>query len=715
MSETTTTQTTPDTPDAIATLLDAARITAVLPGAHGRILATVQQLNGKGTDYVTQLHELTPDETAAPGATVQLTRSDESVSSVAPLTTEDSDGRIYFLSSRPASETNPDATDQSPGSSLWVLPGRGEAKQLLTRPWGFQQIQVSERHLVAALRVHTQAEDEAQHAELVEQRETASVSGILHTTYPSRYWDHDLPAGRTVLGVAELPQTADQAPEFRWISLPQGRLLDWDLSRDGSTVVATLQQNTAASVDATVAVRIDLPSGATTELTRSTPETSLSTGRISPDGTRVVLHRYQRWTPQQNLEVSTHLLRLDTQERQEGQERQETRLWPELDRWVDPVWATDRHLASTSDDLGTGAIWFGTDDAAAPSRVTAQIDTYDDAPDALATARHYTGLTALPRPTDSSALHFYALADGITVAPSPVVITVTPHTSNSPDTELLPLAHPGTPLHSPGALRSVTATAEDGTRLRAWLVTPEGPGPHPLAVLVHGGPWGSWNAWTYRWNPGAFVEAGYAVLLPDPAISTGYGQAMIDRGQQQLGGTPYTDILALTDAAIAREEIDETRTALAGGSYGGYMANWMAGHTGERFRCIVTHASLWDTTSMGRTTDNAEWDRSMAEQSAEYSPHLYAEHIRVPLLVIHGNQDHRVPIGQALELWHALHTRAPQLLDDDGATRHRYLYYPDEGHWILKRGNAESWYRTVLGFLDDHVRGQKTTPPVTLG
>ncbi|WBL18389.1 alpha/beta hydrolase family protein [Citricoccus sp. NR2] len=714
MSEPRETTDTPDTstaPDAITTLLDAARITAVLPGPHGRILATVQQLNGKGTDYVTQLHELTADEMASPGTSVQLTRSDESVSAVSPLTTEDSDGRVYFLSSRPAAETDPNATEHSPGASLWVLPGRGEAQRLLTRPWGFNDLRASERHLVTTFRVHSQAENDSQHAELVEQRTTASVSGILHTTYPSRYWDHDLPAGRTVLGVAELPATADQAPEFRWVALPQGRLLDWDLSRDGSFVVATLQQNTAASVDATVAVRIDLPSGETTELIRSTPETSVSTGQISPDGTRVVLHRHQRWTPQQNLQASTHLFSLDKQNAQN-----ETRLWPELDRWVDPIWVTNRQLAATSDDLGAGAIWYGADDDAAPQRMTPQVDTYTDTPNTLVTARHYSGLTTLPRTdatlddTNTTPIRLYALADAITQAPEPIVLTLATDTA-----EILPLAHPGTPLRSPGQLRSVTATAEDGTELRAWLVTPEGPGPHPLAVLVHGGPWGSWNAWTYRWNPGAFVEAGYAVLLPDPAISTGYGQSMIDRGQQQLGGTPYTDILALTDAALLRPEIDESRTALAGGSYGGYMANWMAGHTEDRFRCIVTHASLWDTTSMGRTTDNAEWDRAMAEQSAEFSPHLYAEQIQVPLLVIHGNQDHRVPIGQALELWHALHTRTPQLLDDDGATVHRYLYYPDEGHWILKRGNAESWYRTVLDFLDVHVRGETSTPPATLG
>src|SRR5690625_6969848 len=105
-----------------------------------------------------------------------------------------------------------------------------------------------------------------------------------------------------------------------------------------------------------------------------------------------------------------------------------------------------------------------------------------------------------------------------------------------------------------------------------------------------------------------------------PIFSTGYGQSMIDRGQHELGGAPFTDIMALTDAVVARDDIDAERTAFAGGSYGGDMANWVAGHTCDRFRCIVTHASLWDTATIGSTTDNTAWDRPMREQNRRYNP-----------------------------------------------------------------------------------------------
>src|SRR5699024_4993147 len=301
-----------------------------------------------------------------------------------------------------------------------------------------------------------------------------------------------------------------------------------------------------------------------------------------------------------------------------------------------------------------------------------------------------------------------ASASGIAVAPHPVRID--PATG-----AVQALPNPADPVDLPGTLTEVAATAEDGTALRAWLRLPEGEGPHPLVVFAHGGPWGSWNAWTYRWNPGPFVAAGYAVLLPDPAISTGYGQAMIDRGQHQLGGTPYSDIMALTDVTTAREDIDAERTAFAGGSYGGYMANWVAGHTGDRFRCIVTHASLWDTESMGRTTDNAGWERSMRGQNAQYNPKDFVDGNVVPMLVIHGDKDYRVPIAQGHALWYDLHEFSSTPRDAGGRTRHRYRYVRDDGHWIQGRGNAQVWYETFVGYVDAHVRGEDWQRPATLG
>jgi dipeptidyl aminopeptidase/acylaminoacyl peptidase len=276
------------------------------------------------------------------------------------------------------------------------------------------------------------------------------------------------------------------------------------------------------------------------------------------------------------------------------------------------------------------------------------------------------------------------------------------------------LPTPGLPLAVPGVVTAVEAAAADGTRIRSWLVLPPGAGPGspaPLLVFIHGGPLSSWTEWSWRWNPHLLAARGYAVLLPDPALSTGYGQAFIDRGRGRWGGPPFTDLMAAVDAAAARPDVDETRTAAMGGSFGGYMANWMAGQTG-RFRCIVTHASIWALDQFRGTTDFALWwerefgdpERERARYEAN-SPDRHAAAIRTPMLVIHGERDQRVPIGEALRLWTDLSL---------GGVEAKFLYFPDENHWILKPQNVRVWYETVFAFLDHHVLGKEWTRPELL-
>ena len=224
-------------------------------------------------------------------------------------------------------------------------------------------------------------------------------------------------------------------------------------------------------------------------------------------------------------------------------------------------------------------------------------------------------------------------------------------------------------------------------------------------------PISAWNGWSWRWNPHLFAERGYAVLMPDPAISLGYGQAMIDRGWGRWGETPFTDIMAATEAAACRPDIDRTRMGLAGASYGGYMANWVAGHT-DRFRAIVTHASLWDLRPFHGTTDTSvDWEHEMGDPYLEperYDRHSPAESIgqfRTPMLVTHGERDFRVPVGEAIRLWTDLRRHG---------IPSRFLYFPDENHWILKPNNSRLWYETVLNFLDEHVLGKDWVRPELL-
>jgi len=274
----------------------------------------------------------------------------------------------------------------------------------------------------------------------------------------------------------------------------------------------------------------------------------------------------------------------------------------------------------------------------------------------------------------------------------------------------------GASVRVPATLEEVNATAADGTPLRAWIALPSQAGaesPVPLLLWIHGGPLSSWNAWSWRWNPWIAVARGYAVLLPDPALSTGYGYEFIKRGWGDWGGAPYTDLMAIIDAAEERPDIDAGRTAAMGGSFGGYMANWVAGHT-DRFAAIVTHASVWALDQMITTTDAPYyWLRELTDKRREAnSPHRFAPAITTPVLVIHGDKDYRVPIGEALRLWWDLLSRSSAA---DGSSPHKFLYFPDENHWILKPGNVKAWYATVLAFLDHHVRGQEWQRPELLG
>jgi dipeptidyl aminopeptidase/acylaminoacyl peptidase len=166
--------------------------------------------------------------------------------------------------------------------------------------------------------------------------------------------------------------------------------------------------------------------------------------------------------------------------------------------------------------------------------------------------------------------------------------------------------------------------------------------------------------------------------------------------------------MSAVDGAAARDEIDVQKNVAMGGSFGGYMANWIAGHT-DRFDALVTHASLWDLESFHGTTDlGVWWEREFGDPYAEpsryreHSPHLHVGNIETPMLVVHGELDYRVPIGEALTLWTDLkchHVPA------------KFLYFPDENHWVLKPNNARLWYETVIGFVDHHARGRKWTQP----
>jgi len=253
------------------------------------------------------------------------------------------------------------------------------------------------------------------------------------------------------------------------------------------------------------------------------------------------------------------------------------------------------------------------------------------------------------------------------------------------------------------SLESFTYAGAGGTNVHGWLLKPPGFDParkYPFVFLVHGGPQGAWsNVFHWRWNYQMFAAPGYVVAAINPRGSTGYGQKFTDEISKDWGGKAYTDLMNGLDYVLATYPfIDARRMAAAGASYGGYMMNWFEGHT-DRFRCIVNHDGVYNLESMYGATEELwfpEWEfagppwknRTYYEK---WSPHRFAAHFHTPMLVVHGGRDYRVPLNQGMEVFTALQRQG---------IPSRFLYFPDEGHWVLKPRNAQLWWKTVLDWID---------------
>jgi dipeptidyl aminopeptidase/acylaminoacyl peptidase len=248
-------------------------------------------------------------------------------------------------------------------------------------------------------------------------------------------------------------------------------------------------------------------------------------------------------------------------------------------------------------------------------------------------------------------------------------------------------------------------------RVQGYIVKPanfDASRKYPLLVLIHGGPQGAWNNnWGYRWNPQMFANAGYVVFMPNPRGSTGFGQKFVDEISADWGGKAYTDIMnGVADVLKKNAFVDKNRIGAAGGSYGGYMVDWILGHNTDtrfKFKALVSHAGVYNLESMAGATEElwfVNWEfKGMPWQNPvnynRWSPHKFAKNFKTPTLVTAGEIDYRVPVDQSYQLYTAL-----QLNGTDS----KLVVFPDEGHWILKPQNSEFWYGQVLGWLDKYLK-----------
>ena len=254
---------------------------------------------------------------------------------------------------------------------------------------------------------------------------------------------------------------------------------------------------------------------------------------------------------------------------------------------------------------------------------------------------------------------------------------------------------------------SVTVTGAAGTSIQYWLLKPPNFDPsrkYPAVFLIHGGPQGDWgDSWSSRWNPALWAAQGWIVAAPNPRGSTGFGQRFVDEISQDWCGKVMVDLNAVFDAVAKFSFVDPQRMGIAGASYGGYAVDWLIGHT-DRFKAAVSHDGVFNLETMSFESEELwftdwesggpPWSTAARKHFARCSPHLSADKIKTPTLVITNEQDFRVPVDQGLQLFTALRRNG---------VPSETLIFPDEGHWVLGALDSKRWHETVFGWMKKYI------------
>lgn len=648
------------------------RVGAIAASPCGRWLAVVvQRLDMEGAKYVSDLWRVPTDG----GAAVQLTRGDSKDS--APCFRRD--GALGFLSNRRPTELKADE-EADKRAQVWLLPADGgEAHQLTDEPLGVEAFRFAAHAnrlvLLAPVLANVQFD---------QQRETASrqakqgPSARLFVRQPVRHWDHWLHQGADRAHVHVI--ACDENGAGRVDLTPQATTEfaiepELDVSSDGRHAVVTRRTTGKDRVDDVSLLLLDL-GAATSRVLAHVDATAFAAAHFSPDGRTLAATREMR-SPRG---VRSTLSLIDVAS---GAMLDVATAW---DRWPEPgAWSLDgRRLFVTADDQGDVPVF------------------------AIDAASH-----AVERLTDAAAggahAQVTALADGriacvrSTLLDAPECFVLNAQAGGAPQ----PLARLSgfAPASAWAEVERISVPSTDGVPIQAFIARPKGAqGRLPTLLWIHGGPVGmDADGWHWRWNPLLAVAQGYAVVLPNPRGSTGFGQKFVDGiWGNTWGAQCFEDLMAVTDALEKRPDTDGARMMAMGGSFGGYMTNWIGTQTG-RFKCLVTHASIVGMSTFTGVTDHPGWwylemggenPYANPERFDRYAPWKYITRWKTPTLVIHGELDYRCPISEGLMLFEALQYQGvPSEL----------LVFPDENHWILKPGNIVAWYTHVLGFVRRHL------------
>ena len=639
--------------------------------AHSRLAFTVSVLDAEANRRRTDIWTVDANDDKPP---VRLTA--DPASDTSPAWSPDG-GTIYFLSSRSGS------------SQVWRMPGAaaGEATQVTKLPLDVGAFVLSPdgKQLAVALEVFVDCADLACTVQRLEAVEKNKASGRLYDQLFFRHWDTWKDGRRSHVFVAPVEASASPVDVMKGMradapSKPFGGAEEIAFTPDSRSVVFTARD---AGREEAWSTNLDLfvapidGSQKPRNLTAANKGTDTAPV-FSPDGTQLAYRSMER------AGFEADRLRVMVLPWPSGTVREVTGGWDRSPNEL--VWSTNgKVLYATAEDIGQQNL-FAID--VATGKVTPLTSS---------------GYAASPARVKTAAADKVAVLLDHLKSPAEIQVVSTDASAGAPvvrtsfNKDRLANVAFGEP-------EQFSFPGWNNQTVHGYVVKPAGfeaGKKYPIAFLSHGGPQGSFgNHFHYRWNPQTYAGAGYAVVMIDFHGSTGYGQAFVDSIRGDWGGKPLVDLQKGLDAAVAKYAwLDGDKACALGASYGGYMITWIAGNWPDRFKCLVAHDGNIDERMAYYNTEELwfpEWEHGGTpwENPEGYAKHNPIDHVakwKTPMLVIHGGRDYRVVDTQGMGTFTALQRKG---------IPSRFLYFPDENHWVLKPANSILWHETVLAWID---------------
>ena len=621
----------------------------------GQVVAAVTTYPEDGGDAISRLWLLNVDGEAA-----QRPLTAEEASASGPVFSPDG-SRLAFVRK----------SDKEEPAQVYVMPmsGPGEAVRLTEVPTGVSALKWIGEHIYFVSNVWPEMTfDEME--EKLELDKDSKLSAKVWNAMPYSHWDSWVTEDRQY----HLYRVPDIGGDVEALTLPIGIQLsrtdvdasDYDVSPDGTTLAFVADGGEGPVYADKDIFLFEIGSDKATNITEdnSAPD---DLPMFSPNGRSLAFSR------QHVVGFYADQVKLMIRELSSGKNRMVHADWDRSAAGL--VWTPDsKGLYGAIDDEGTRRVYY--------------LPLNGDAPAAITDTTDYGQLSI----ADSGIL---IARNQSAVYPAQVVQIETERGSvrrlDTFNDDILDKV-------SIGTYESVAYTGADGDPIQMWVHYPPGFDPdkkYPLFLLIHGGPHGAiTDNFHYRWNAQTFASWGYVTAWPNFHGSTGFGQEFADSINPDWASKPYADVIAAAEWLIDKPWIDAKRTVAGGGSYGGYLSTILLGRE-HPFNALMIHAAVYDLYAQ-TSADFAVHDQRFGpywenpELYEEISPHLFADRFKTPSLIIHGQRDLRVPVGQAFELFRTLQTRG---VDS------RLIYYPDENHWILTRANSLHWYDEVRQWI----------------